>query len=65
MTDFAALLGAFVRHDVAFIVVGGAAAIAHASVRLTSDLDIVYQRTPANLDRLVAALVELLNTSPT
>jgi hypothetical protein len=58
MTDFAALLGAFVRHDVAFIVVGGAAAIAHGSVRLTSDLDIVYQRTPANLDRLVAALVE-------
>jgi hypothetical protein len=47
-----------VRHDVAFIVVGGAAAIAHGSVRLTSDLDIVYQRTPANIDRLVAALVE-------
>jgi len=52
MTDFTALLGAFVRHDVAFIVVGGGAAIAHGSVRLTSDLDIVYQRTPANLDRL-------------
>lgn len=58
MTDFAAMLGALVRHDVAFIVVGGAAAIAHGSVRLTSDLHIVYRRTPANLDRLVAALVE-------
>jgi hypothetical protein len=34
------------------------AAIAHGSVRLTSDLDVVYQRTPANLDRLVAALVD-------
>ena len=56
MTDFAAMLGALVHHDVAFIVVGGAAAIAHGSVRLTSDLDIVYQRTPGNLDRLVAAL---------
>ena len=58
MTDFAAMLGALVRHDVAFIVVGGAAAIAHGSVRLTSDLDIVYQRTLANLDRLLAALAE-------
>jgi hypothetical protein len=58
MTDFAALLGTLVRHNVDFIVVGGAAAIAHGSVRLTSDLDIVYQRTPTNLDRLVAALVE-------
>ena len=58
MTDFAATLGALVRHDVAFIVVGGAAAIAHGSVRLTSDLDIVYQRSPANLDKLVTALAE-------
>ena len=58
MTDFAAMLAALVRHDVAFIVVGGAAAIAHGSARLTHDLDIVYQRNPANLDRLVAALVE-------
>src|SRR5581483_9516294 len=30
--------------------------IAHGSVRLTQDLDIVYDRTPINLDRLVAAL---------
>jgi len=58
MTDFAAMLGALVRHDVAFIVVDGAAAIAHGSVRLTSDLDIVYQRTSPNLDSLVAALVD-------
>jgi len=56
MTDFEGLLGTLVRHDVAFIVVGGAAAIAHGSVRLTSDLDIVYQRSAANLDRLAAAL---------
>ena len=35
---------------------GGAAAIAHGSARLTQDLDIVYRRTPGNLDRLVAAL---------
>jgi hypothetical protein len=57
MTDFDALLAALGRHEVAFIVVGGAAAIAHGSARLTQDLDIVYERSPANLDRLVAALI--------
>ncbi len=58
MTDFDALLATLAQHDVAFILVGGAAAIAHGSARLTQDLDIVYERSPANLDRLVAALAE-------
>jgi|ERR1017187_3357394 hypothetical protein len=56
MTDFEALFATLQRHDVAFIVVGGAAAIAHGSARLTYDLDIVYERTAGNLDRLVGAL---------
>jgi hypothetical protein len=59
MTDFAALLQTLSRHEVAFIVIGGAAAIAHGSARLTQDLDIVYQRSPVNLERLVAALAPL------
>lgn len=46
MTDFEALLKALSRHQVAFIVVGGAAAIAHGSARLTQDLDIVYEVPP-------------------
>src|SRR5579872_2772427 len=58
MIDFAALLATLGRHEVACIVVGGAAAIAHGSARLTQDLDIVYDRSPANLERLVAALAE-------
>jgi hypothetical protein len=58
MTDFQALLSTLAGHEVAFIVVGGAAAIAHGSSRLTQDLDIVYQRSRANLDRLVGALLE-------
>ena len=41
MTDFEALLSTLSRHEVAFIVVGGAAAIAHGSARLTQDLNIV------------------------
>jgi hypothetical protein len=58
MTDFQALLSTLAGHEVGFIVVGGAAAIAHGSSRLTQDLDIVYQRSRANLDRLVGALLE-------
>ena len=53
MTDFAALLATLDRHKVAFIVVDGGAAIAHGSTRLTQDLDMVYERSTANLDRLV------------
>ncbi len=56
MTDFKALLLTLSRHNVDFIVVGGAAAIAHGSARLAEDLDIVYDRSPENLVRLVMAL---------
>ncbi len=56
MTDFRALLEALARAHVRFIVVGGAAATAHGSARLTVDLDLVYQRTPENIGRLVSAL---------
>jgi hypothetical protein len=56
MTDFDALLTALSTHQVSFIVVGGEAAIAHGSGRLTQDLDVVYDRARDNLERLVAAL---------
>ena len=56
MTDFVVLLRSLQTAEVRFIVVGGAAATALGSARLTSDLDIVYDRAPNNLDRLVAAL---------
>lgn len=57
MIDFEALLTALTRHEVAFIVVG-AAAIAQGSARLTRDLDIVYDRSPEDLERLVDELAE-------
>lgn len=56
MTDFRALLEALTTAGVEFIVVGGAAAIAHGSGRLTLDLDIVYRRTRENMERLAASL---------
>jgi predicted nucleotidyltransferase len=58
MTDFGALLSALSRNGVEFIVIGGAAAVAHGSARLTQDLDIVYSRSSENLDRLVTALAQ-------
>ena len=56
MTDFNALLRRLVENEVEFIIVGGAAATAHGSARLTFDLDIVYKRGNTNIARLVNAL---------
>jgi hypothetical protein len=52
-------IGALVGHEVDFVVVGGFAAIAHGSQRLTQDLDIVIDRRVANSRRLITALVAL------
>jgi hypothetical protein len=56
VTDFPGLVAALDDGGVRFIIVGGAAATAHGSARLTIDLDIVYQRTDDNMRRLAAAL---------
>ncbi len=56
MTDFAALLTTLSKGGVEYILVGGVAATAHGSARLTQDVDIVYARNPENLARLSAAL---------
>ena len=53
MTDYRALLVTLVEGEVEFILVGGLAAIAHGSARLTQDVDVVYRRTDVNIDRLV------------
>ena len=39
-----------------YVLIGGAAAVAHGSARFTQDVDLVYRRTTANMERLVAAL---------
>ena len=56
MSGFGALLRALTDARVDFIVVGGVAAAAHGSSRVTDDLDVSYARDVANLERLVAAL---------
>ncbi len=58
MTHFSTLLGLLNSHQVRYIIVGGAAAVIHGSTRLTQDLDIVYDRSEANLKNLVQALID-------
>ena len=56
MMDLARLLQTLSDSEVEFIIIGGVAAVAHGSARLTQDLDISYSRDPKNLSRLVSAL---------
>lgn len=58
-TDFRGLLRILSEANVEFIVVGGVAASAHGSPRLTIDLDVVYSRNDDNIARLVHALAPL------
>ena len=56
MTDFEAILRVVSESGVECVIVGGLAATIHGSSRLTLDVDLVYSRTPANIERLVSAL---------
>lgn len=56
MVDFEKIITVLTQFRVRFIVVGGAAATAHGSSRLTQDLDVVYQRSKENIANLVKAL---------
>lgn len=59
MTDYSAILKALVAGGVEFILVGGMAAAFHGSIRSTAVVDVVYRRTPGNIQRLAAALAPL------
>jgi hypothetical protein len=48
---FLGLLRTLLRHGVDFFVVGGVAAQLEGAPILTFDLDILYDKTPQNLDR--------------
>lgn len=58
-TDSEALLRILVDAGVEFIVIGGAAAIAHGAATPTLDLDIAAPMTEENLERLMRALEPL------
>jgi hypothetical protein len=56
---FLGLLRVLLRHEVEFFVVGGVAAQLEGAPILTFDLDVLYDKAPGNLDRLLAALQEI------
>lgn len=57
--ELAPLLQALVAHEVDFVVIGGVAGGFHGSTYPTYDLDVAYERSAANLERVAAALDEL------
>jgi hypothetical protein len=59
VSQHAELLATLHRHGVEFIVVGGLAAVIHGAPVHTLDVDVVYARTPENIQRALAALTEL------
>lgn len=57
--DPARLITVLARHQVDFVLIGGLAGALHGSPAATNDADICPARTPENLARLAAAMVEL------
>jgi predicted nucleotidyltransferase len=56
MSVFRRALDALAEAGVEFVIIGGVAATAHGSAQVTFDLDICYERSQANLERLSLAL---------
>ena len=56
MSGLERLLGALSDAEVEFILIGGVAARAHGSARITQDVDVSYGRREENLVRLIGAL---------
>ena len=57
--DFDRIVSTLSRHGVAYVLIGGAAAVAHGSTLATEDVDLTPARDRGNLDRLGEALLEL------
>ncbi len=57
--DFRLALTTLAKHRVQYVLVGGAAVVAHGSTLMTQDLDILYRVEPENVERLLAAFEEL------
>jgi hypothetical protein len=53
------ILGAFDRHGVLYVLIGGYAAVMHGSNSATFDVDVTPEDGSANLERLSLALTEL------
>jgi cyclohexa-1,5-dienecarbonyl-CoA hydratase len=56
VNDFERCLNVLLDGGIEFIIIGGVAMYAHGSAQLTRDLDICYERSRENIERLAAAL---------
>ena len=54
--DVERLLKALQREGVAFVIIGGVAAVLQGSAYVTADLDLCYSRKKENLEKLAKAL---------
>jgi predicted nucleotidyltransferase len=59
VTDFERLLQTLAAGGVEYILIGGLAANVHGAIRTTRDVDVVYARSRANLERLENTLAPL------
>lgn len=57
--NFAFFIPRFKEREIQFILIGGGAAIAHGSATTTYDVDFVYARNRANMERIAAALTDV------
>lgn len=53
------VFSSFERNDVRYVVIGGIAAVLHGVPRATFDLDILIEASPANVQKLLNALLEV------
>ena len=58
-SNFVSCLTAFCRSGVEFILVGGLAAVLQGAPVQTYDIDIVYSRSPGNIERVLTVLSSL------
>jgi predicted nucleotidyltransferase len=58
-TQFDKLLPLLVTREIEFILIGGVAGNIHGSARLTFDVDVVYNRSKANLEKVTNLLKPL------
>jgi hypothetical protein len=58
-TRFRAILEALLDGKVEFVVIGGVALVARGAPRTTEDIDICYERSEGNLERLASVLAPL------
>jgi hypothetical protein len=56
VTNIGEVVRLLAESRVRFILIGGAAANVYGSARHTEDIDVVYDRRPENVERLVTAL---------